>query len=96
MASADTLNGTRVWIFFPSAQNVLSAPEMGSDSVVYVAQNLGTQRAFNPNGSQRWSTTAALSSTINVSPQNYGALNHSPGNLSGFHQLLPTSKVAKF
>ena len=61
MASTDTPNGTRVWTFFPSAQIVLSAQVLGSDSVVYVAQNLGTLHAFNANYSQCW---ANISSTI--------------------------------
>ena len=61
MASADTPNGTQVRTFFSRAQNVQSAPEVDSDSVVYVTQNLGTLHAFNANYSQCW---ANISSTI--------------------------------
>jgi hypothetical protein len=57
--------------FFSSAQNVLSAPEVGPDGVVYIAQNLGTLHAFNANGSQRWVYNSSnIFDYLNVNAQN--------------------------
>ncbi len=70
MASAGTPNGTWAQTFFSPAQNVLSAPEVSSDSVVYVAQNLGTLHAFNANYSQYWANTGStIFNYLNVNSQ---------------------------
>jgi hypothetical protein len=68
---AFTPNGSLVRTFFSSAQNVLSAPEVGPDGVVYIAQNLGTLHAFNADGSQRWvDASSTIFDHINLNPQN--------------------------
>jgi hypothetical protein len=63
VASADTPDGTRVRTFFSLAQNVLSAPEVDSEGIVYVAQN--------PNGSQCWiDTGSTIFDYLNLNPHN--------------------------
>ncbi len=50
----DPSRGTLRWSFFPSPANEMSAPDVGSDGVVYTAHSLSYLIAVNPNGTLRW------------------------------------------
>ena len=81
-------NGNLMWhIFdkFSNSTNVLSAPDVGPDGVIYNGRNLNTLYAINPDSSVRWQYTDPESLMLPiVSPLNDliflgGATNGQPG-----------------
>lgn len=47
--------GSQLWSFNESPNNLLSAPAVGSDNAAYVVRNRATLHAVNPGGTARWS-----------------------------------------
>jgi outer membrane protein assembly factor BamB len=54
LEAIDPGTGSSRWAFYEFPGNGMSAPDVGRDGVIYVARNLGTLHAFNPDGSERW------------------------------------------
>jgi hypothetical protein len=68
---AYTPAGNVKWSFTGVINNAATAPDVGSDGVVYFVHNLGTLYAVNPNGSQRWSViTSEIMEDPIVNPAN--------------------------
>jgi hypothetical protein len=91
---AYTPAGAVKWSFTGVINNAATAPDVGTDGVVYFVHNLGTLYAVNPNGSQRWSVvTSEIMEDPIVSPTNTMlAMGGIPTyGMSGFFKAVSTS-----
>jgi hypothetical protein len=68
---AYTPNGSVLWSFAGVINNAATAPDVGTDGVVYFVHNLATLYAVNPNGTERWRlVTSEIMEDPIVSPLN--------------------------